>query len=103
MLVFTHILKGFDITDLSNWLPVIVIFMIHIVIGAIIGLCLSYFSAHKHNALRFFISSLCLPQTLTLQLLLIENFAPVIESISQSSGQVFSITARNRALNYVIV
>lgn len=103
MLVFTHILKGFDITDFSNWLPVIVIFMIHIVIGAIIGLCLSYFSAHRHNALRFFISSLCLPQTLTLQLLLIENFAPVIESISQSSGQVFSITARNRALNYVIV
>lgn len=103
MLVFTHILKGFDITNTSDWLPVIVIFVIQILIGAIIGFLLSFINSNRHDALRFFIWSFCFPQTLTLQLLLIENFAPVIESISLSSGLAFTTTARNRALNYILV
>lgn len=103
MLVFTQMLKGFDITDLSQWLPVVAIILIQVSIGVVLGYAISYATWSKANALKFLITSLSFTQTKTLQLLLVDNFAEAMEQITLMSGREFTIPARDRALNYVLL
>lgn len=49
------------------------------------------------------IASLSFTQTKTLQLLVVDNFAGYFESISQMGNEKFDISARDRALNYILL
>lgn len=103
MLMFVQILKGFDIMDFEMWAPVLGIILIQVAIGVILGYVISYITFSERNVLKFLITSLSFTQTKTLQLLLVDNLAGVLENISLMSGQHYSTGARNRALNYVLV
>lgn len=103
MLMFAQILKGFNILEFEVWLPVLGIVLIQVVIGVIMGYIISYITCSESNVKKFMITTLSFTQTKTLQLLVVDTFASAMESISTMSGQKFSVNARNRALNYVLV
>jgi predicted permease len=103
MLMFVQILKGFDITDVSLWLPVVIVIVIQVVLGIILGYAINYITCSDKRSLKFMITSLSFTQTKTLQLLLVDNFAEYFESISKMENENFSVSARDRALNYILL
>lgn len=103
MLVFTQILRGFNILNINSWIPVILIVLVQIGISILISFAISYATCSKDNVVKFLITSLSFTQTKTLQLLLVDNFTEAMDHISLISGIHFETSARNRALNYVLL
>ena len=103
MLIFSYVLKSFQLSDASTWLIILFIVSLERGVGCAVGYIASRILNIKDEKKKIAMSVMMFPNTTSFQLLLIESMAPFLGNIRPLKDVIFYESVLDRGNYYVVL